>query len=268
MRRHQFLHQLHRLVAPRNYLEIGVSTGSSVTISRVPTIAIDPAFQVVHPIRCDIQLARTTSDDFFDDEDPLRHLKSGRNPFKNFWRGRALFAHYRGGTKLDLALIDGMHLLEFSLRDFINVERFSDWNSVIVLDDMLPRNTDEAARDRHTEAWAGDVFQLKAILKQYRPELTLIPVNTEPTGVLLILGADSENLTLSNHYDDIISKWIQPDPQSVPQEILNRNDAIAPEALLSAPFWAQLVRSRNRRVKRARGYEKLRQQISILNSAL
>ena len=81
---------------------------------------------------------------------PLGHLKSARNPVKNLHRGRPLFAHHRGGTTLDLAFIDGMHLFEYALRDFINVERFADWSSVIVFDDMLPRNVDEAARDRHT----------------------------------------------------------------------------------------------------------------------
>ena len=61
-----------------------------------------------------------------------------------------MFDHYRGGTRLDLVFVDGMHLFEFALRDFMNVERHADWWSVIVFDDILPRDVDEAARERHT----------------------------------------------------------------------------------------------------------------------
>ena len=67
-------------------------------------------------------------------------------------KGRPLLSHYRGGTSLDLSFIDGMHLFEYVLRDFMNVERFSRWDTAIVLDDMLPRDVDEAARDRHTSS--------------------------------------------------------------------------------------------------------------------
>jgi len=34
----------------RNYLEIGVNDGRSLTLSRVPSVAIDPAFKVVTEI--------------------------------------------------------------------------------------------------------------------------------------------------------------------------------------------------------------------------
>ena len=172
------------MTAARNYLEIGVNDGRSLAFSRVPSIAIDPAFKVTTPLRADIQLARATSDAYFAGKDPLGHLKSARNPVKNLRRGRPLFADYRGGTTLDLAFIDGMHLFEYALRDFTNVERFADWSSVIVFDDMLPRNVDEAARDRHTGVWTGDVYKVVPVLQQHRPDLTVIQVDTEPTGML------------------------------------------------------------------------------------
>ena len=84
-----------------------------------------------------------------------------------------------------------MHLFEYALRDFINVERFADWSSVIVFDDMLPRNVDEAARDRHTKMWTGDVYKVVPVLQKYRPDLTVIQVDTQPTGMAVVFDADA-----------------------------------------------------------------------------
>jgi hypothetical protein len=213
MQRHEFLRELHRLVRPRNYLEIGVASGRSLAISRVPSIAIDPAFAITYPIRCDLQLVRATSDDHFAGTGPIRHLQSGRNPWRNLRRGRPLFDRYVGGTHLDLAFIDGMHLFEYVLRDFMNVERYSTWSTVIAFDDMLPRDIDEAARERHTEAWTGDVYKLIPTLARYRPDLLALQVDTQPTGILVVLGADAASLALRDHYDAIVTDQVVPDPQ-------------------------------------------------------
>jgi hypothetical protein len=256
--RHEFLRQLHRRTAARNYLEIGVNNGASLALSRVPSIGIDPAFKVTVPLRADVQLVRATSDDFFAGGDPLGHLKSARNPLRNLRRGRPPFARYTGGTHLDLAFIDGLHLFEYALRDFINVERHATWASVIVFDDVLPRSVDEAARERHTKAWAGDVYKVVPVLRQYRPDLVVICVDTKPTGLCVVFGADAANTTLADSYHEIVKEWAVPDPQDVPEPVLTRRDAVAPEALLHAPFWSSLVWARNCRLPRSRGYPRLR----------
>jgi hypothetical protein len=260
--RHEFLRGLHRVTGARNYLEVGVNDGRSLALSRVPSIGIDPAFKVNVTLRGDIHLVKATSDDFFAGRDPLGHLKSARNPFKNMRKGRPLLSHYRGGTSLDLAFIDGLHLFEYALRDFMNVERFSRFGTAIVLDDMLPRDVDEAARDRHTKFWAGDVYKLIPVLAKYRPDLTVLPVDTEPTGVLFILGADPDNTVLKDHYEEICEEWVVPDPQKVPESILSRVDAVKPEAILNGSFWPSLIRARNRRSSRSRGYESLRREVN------
>jgi len=244
MKRHAFLRELHRLLRPRNYLEIGVNDGKSLALSRVPSIAIDPDFRVTVPIRCDVQLAKATSDDFFAQPDPLRHLTGGRNPWRNLRRGRPLFDRWRGGTTLDLAFIDGMHLFEYALRDFMNVERFSRPSTVIVFDDVLPRNVDEAARDRHTGDWAGDVYKMIPVLLEHRPDLVVIPVDTTPTGVLVVLGADTASTVLRDRYDAIVARWVVPDPQHVSDDILDRRASVDPERLLAADVWADVARRR------------------------
>ncbi|MGW3116465.1 class I SAM-dependent methyltransferase [Streptomyces sp. NPDC001107] len=263
MKRHEFLRGLHKATANRNYLEIGVNDGRSLTLSRVPSIAVDPAFKVVTEIRCDVHLVKATSDDFFARENPLGHLKGGRHPVRNLRRGRSPIGYWRR-TTLDLSFIDGMHLFEYALRDFINVEKHSDWSSVIVLDDMLPRSIDEAARDRHTDAWTGDVYKIIEILNRYRPDLVTVLVDTQPTGQLIVFGADHKNTVLKDKYDEIIAEFQVPDPQKVPESVLERVKAVTPETLLEADFWRPLARARNRGLSRSRGWEPLRSALESL----
>src|SRR4029450_7444050 len=132
MTRHELLEGLHKKTRPRTYLEIGIRTGRSMVLSRCRSIGVDPLFKIDNPIHCDVQLIKATSDDFFAGGEPLAHFD---------------------GVPVDLAFIDGMHLSAFALRDFINIEPFMADTGVIVLDDVLPRNGLEAARDRKTEQW-------------------------------------------------------------------------------------------------------------------
>lgn len=226
MNRHQFLAALHKVLRPRTYLEIGVDDGKSLTLSRVPSIAIDPAFRVTREIATDVQLARVTSDEFFARRDPLAHLPR---------------------PCLDLAFIDGMHLAEFALRDFMNIERFCEPGSVIVLDDMLSRNIDEAARDRHTGPWTGDVYKVMTALRTHRPDLVSLEVNTVGSGVGLVLLPDPSSTALAGVYDQLVGEMVVPDPQDVPVEVLTRSRAINPQAVIDSPFWAQFVHLRDRR---------------------
>jgi hypothetical protein len=264
MERHEFLTNLHRLVRPRNYLEIGVQKGKSLALSRVPSIGVDPEFVINRALRCDLHLIRSTSDDFFAHRDPIRHLRSGRNPLRNLARGRPMFDWYRGGTRLDLVFVDGMHLFEYALRDFVNTERFADWWSVIVFDDVLPRNVDEAARDRHTTDWTGDVYKLIPTLGRYRPDLFAIQVDTQPTGLLVVLGADPGNRALREHYDEIVADGIVDDPQPVPSWVLNRDATVAPETLLASPLWADLVSGRQWRRGRDAGRKQIRARLDAV----
>ena len=253
MNRHEFLHQLHATYRPRNYLEIGVNDGRSLALSRVPSVAVDPAFKVTSELACDLHLVRATSDAFFKRKNPLIHLAGGRNPIRKIARRDPALIFTK--PTLELSFIDGMHLFEFALRDFINVEKHSAWSSVIVFDDMLPRDVDEAARDRHTRFWAGDVYKMVEVLKRYRPDLLAVPVDTHPTGLLVVFGADPTSTVLVDRYDEILAEFVSPDPQDVPSEVLERKGAATPERLLAAPFWRDLVRARNLRRPRSKWNE-------------
>src|SRR5215210_5391900 len=216
MRYLAFLDQVHTKLRPQTYLEIGVRNGTSLALSRARTVAIDPAYSITAEISCDLRLFRTSSDEYFSRADPLAPTD---------------------GRPFDLAFIDGLHIFEFALRDFIHTERHSSAKTLIVFDDVLPRNRDEAARVRHTRAWTGDVYSIIAVLARYRPELTVMPVNTTPTGLLLVMGLDPQNRTLTDRYDDILAEYRHPDPQPVPEDLMDRLSVLPPQRVLDSGFW-------------------------------
>jgi predicted O-methyltransferase YrrM len=218
-----FLSSVHELVSPRRYLEIGVRHGTSLALTRCPAVGIDPAYSITAEISADVSLFRTTSDEYFDRPEPLAPT---------------------GGEPFDLAFIDGMHLFEFALRDFANTERHSRPSSVVVFDDVLPRSVDEAARERHTKAWTGDVYPVIEVLARYRPEVATILVDTLPTGLMLVVGLDPDDTVLADNYAEIMERHRHADPQPVPQELLDRTMVQAPQRVLDAGFWAVLAEQR------------------------
>jgi hypothetical protein len=232
-----FLGRVHERLEPPTYLEIGIRFGNSLELARSPSIGIDPAYELRVKLRDDAELFRETSDEYFERPDPL-------GPF--------------GGQPAALSFIDGMHLVEYALRDFINVERRSDWSSVVVFDDILPRHADEAARERTTQAWAGDVYKLLAILGRHRRDLICLRIGTEPTGLMLVLGLDPGNRTLEKRYDRIVEKAVVPDPQEVPEDLLERRDVLDPDAVLGASFWDVLRDARSAGTARKEGIRSLR----------
>ena len=239
----EFLDGLHRALRPPTYLEIGIRTGHSLALSRCTSIGIDPAFQIKEEIACEVALFRITSDEYFERPAPLE-------PF--------------AGRPIALSFVDGMHLFEYALRDFINVEKHADWTSVIVFDDMLPRSVVEAARERETAAWTGDVYKMVAVLGRYRPDLRLVLVDTQPTGLLLVLGADPENTVLRDSYDEIVAEFVTPDHGHVPGSLLRRKSAVAPRALLASPLWQQLADARTKGVSRRKGLKQLNRAVDDL----
>lgn len=235
--RHEFLAAVHERLAPRGYLEIGINTGKSLTLSRTRSVAVDPAFKINCELHCDLQIVKATSDDFFARPDALNHLPGGR---------------------ADLSLVDGLHLFEFALRDFMNVERASTWTSVIVVDDILPRSVAEASRDRGTMgAWTGDVFKLTEVLRRHRPDLVLLPLDTDPTGVLVVLGADPDSTVLRDRYDELVAELVVPDPQQVPHPVLDREGAVLPSSVLDSDLWGELVALRESDVSREEGLTRI-----------
>lgn len=243
--RHEFLTAVHTHLQPAAYLEIGVNTGRSLTLSRSRTIAVDPAFKIKEEIACDLRLVKSTSDDFFARPDALAHF---------------------GGRPPSLAFLDGLHLFDFVLRDVMNVERVAAWSTVLVVDDILPRSAEEASRDRGTMgAWTGDVYKIVDVLRRLRPDLLLLPLDTEPTGVLVILGADPGNETLAASYEQLVAELVHPDPQPVPADVLARRTALDPGPFLGPQPWRLLATAQREGLPRDRCWQELSEQVAALS---
>jgi hypothetical protein len=235
-----FLGHIHELLEPPTYLEIGVRNGDSLALARSPSIGIDPAYnlKVAPPPRAKLFLQ--TSDDFFERDEPLMTFE---------------------GRRVGFSFIDGMHLSEFALRDFVNVERHTYWTAAIVFDDILPRDVAEANRDRATHQWTGDVYKVLEVLEAERPDLIVLRVGTEPTGLGLVLGLDPDSTVLAERLDAITGALVRPDPQPVPEAVLERRGAVEPDVVLDASFWGVLRDLRARGVGRDEGLPLLRAAI-------
>ena len=200
----QFLRQLHTIVEPRFYLEIGVCDGWSLHRASCPAIGIDP-LPNAFTVKPDHTVYRSLSTDFFADDACVSAL-----------------------GPLDLVYIDGMHLIENVYEDFVNVEQHAHRCSVLLVDDIFPNHPMQARRARSSRHWTGDVWRMVDVLRTARPDLIVFPVDTAPTGTLVVLGANPEDRTLWEAFDWILSGLIgsEGDP---PAEVLQRRDALAPD---------------------------------------
>lgn len=183
------LAHLHDTRRPRTYFEIGVFHGDSMRLAHEEAIRVgvdpDPAVTPDQLPQCHIEA--TTSDQFF----------AGGRP-------RELF----GDLPIDLAFIDGMHLFEFALRDFLNIEALTGPDSLVVIHDCLPKDAVTASRTRTTGHWTGDVWKIVLCLLDHRPELELSIVDAPPSGLCLVSGLNPHNRTLSRDYDGIVQEYM------------------------------------------------------------
>ena len=149
-----------------------------------------------------------------------------------------------------------MHLFEFVLRDFMNVERHAHPATLVVVDDIFPCHPTQAARRRRSAAWTGDVWKLHAVLREWRPDLTLIALNAHTTGLLLIAGLDPDNSIMRDHYSAIVGRWVRDLP--VPVAALRREGALASDHAVVGALLDRLRQARDEGWDVARVREALR----------
>ena len=193
----EFVRDVVQRKAARSYLEIGVHKGSCLALIDCPAIGVDPAFVFDrNPVgrKRVLHLYQMGSDEFFRDHDPC-----------------AVF-----GGPVDVAFLDGMHQFEYLLRDFINTERVCDRAGLIMMDDCLPGNMEMTERVHRPEArkdkavapwWTGDVWKVVSILREYRPDLRITPVDAVPTGSIVVSNLDPSSTVLRDAYFEIVDRY-------------------------------------------------------------
>ncbi|MET1078205.1 MAG: class I SAM-dependent methyltransferase [Pseudomonas sp.] len=201
----EVLQRLHVHLLPDLYMEIGVRNGGSLQLARGSAVGIDPKNQLTVTLPPSTLFYEMTSDDFF--------VAARQSDIKE---------------KVDLAFIDGMHLFEYALRDFINIERYATPWTLVMFDDICPNHPLQAARDRQTTVWMGDVWKLRDCLKRYRPDLVQVVLDTSPSGLLLVMGLDPGNSVLSDNYAQILRDYVEGAALQPPEAVLQREGVLPP----------------------------------------
>ncbi len=197
----QVLDDLHQSLAARTYLEIGVRFGRSLALARGLAVGVDPKPEIQLELPVTTRIFARTSDNFFAENVESAFVEN-----------------------VDFAFIDGLHLFEAALRDFMNIERLAAPDAIVVIDDVLPNHPAQAARQRRTRVWMGDVWRLAPILRRWRPDLVLALLDTSPSGLLLIGGLNRSNRVLWENYNPIVREALaMGDP---PPQVLTRAEAI------------------------------------------
>lgn len=203
-----WLERIYTALAPETALEIGVFQGQSLTLLRPPTIAIaiDPNATVLFPLKTETHFFAETSDEFF---------------------ARRRLEHVLGGRPLSVAFIDGLHLYEQVLREFIGLEAFCGPRSVVLLHDTVPLDEATQSRTRETGFHTGDVWRAVLCLKHYRNDLDIFTIATPPSGLTVITGLDPTSRLLSERYEEAVARFSET-PYSSIKDNLNSFLSIIP----------------------------------------
>jgi hypothetical protein len=188
---HDVLRQIETILKPQWYLEIGSRSGTSIAHRRCNFVAVDPVFAIKSDVFHNAQqmhFMQMTSDDFF---------ASG----------------FLGKLRItpDWAFIDGMHLFEFALRDFMNAEKAMAPDGLIALHDVCPYShameVRQPAPDNTLKGWTGDVWKTMVVLKELRPDLQIDLLTAHSTGLGVVRGLDPNDQILTQNYEAAVAKY-------------------------------------------------------------
>ena len=196
------LAQLHTALRPSQYFEIGLRNSASLALALGPAICMEPPAHITASLGAETAVVVQTSDAY----STAPAIDSLLSP--------------------DLVFINGLRHCEAVLRDFMHAEQYASSTALVVIGDVLPNHPTQAARERRTRVWTGDVWKLVPLLKRLRPDLTLVALDTAPSGLLLIGGLDPANRVLWDQYNPLVRELVQAlDP---PSDVIERLGAVSP----------------------------------------
>jgi glycosyltransferase involved in cell wall biosynthesis len=186
---HVWLERFYTTLAPENVVEIGIDQGQSLSLVCPPTIAIgvDPRPQITFPTRAESHIFPETSDEFFA-QNRLAALLAGR--------------------PLGVGFIDGLHLYEQALKDFIHLEAHCGPRSMILIHDTVPLDEATQSRNCDTQFHTGDIWKIVLCLKHYRRDLDVFTIATPLTGLTVVTGFNVESRAFSDSYEEAVSRFV------------------------------------------------------------
>jgi hypothetical protein len=101
---------------------------------------------------------------------------------------------FLAGKSLGIGFIDGLHLFEQALKDFINLEKYCGPRSVILLHDTMPLDEATQSRATDTQFHTGDV--------------DIFTIATPWTGLTVVTGLDPLADQLADRYDEAVARFI------------------------------------------------------------
>ncbi len=136
------------------------------------------------------------------------YVESYFNGYESLWSKTSddYFKAYGGVKQFDIVLIDGMHLCEYALRDFINSYWCLKDRGCILLHDCNPPNERQASRERFDAVWNGDVWKVIWFLDKYFEGLIIKMFDTDQ-GITLVDFEDKVYVpsVQPKHFDEMIN---------------------------------------------------------------
>jgi hypothetical protein len=184
-----WLERFHAALAPETYLEIGIARGQSLACARPPTraVGVDPEPAINSQMKAETHIFCETSDVFFAERRLATLLRD---------------------KPLALAFVDGLHVFQQSLKDFMHVEAVCGPLSVVLIHDTLPLDEPTQRPERKTKFHTGDVWKTVICLKHYRPDLEILTIATPPAGLTVVLGLNRNSHVLLDRFDEAVSRFI------------------------------------------------------------
>ncbi|BCS88389.1 class I SAM-dependent methyltransferase [Pseudodesulfovibrio sediminis] len=170
MTRAELINLICAHVRAKDYLEIGISKGqtlSSVIASN--RTGVDPAPRLAEL------------------EDRYR---AGMNGVRMFTLESDPFFADNTET-FDVIFVDGLHLYEQAIKDVLNAFNILNPGGFVIAHDLLPEKEEEAARDRDSYIWNGDVWKIMLDLNTYHPGVEKFVVNSD-CGMGVLWPSDPE----------------------------------------------------------------------------
>jgi len=188
-----FFESIAKLIEIRKYVQIGEAEDD--IISKLPDLDIALHFR---PTRMECQIKLKAIKKFFMNQGDYESCINIKHEL------------YYGSP--DISYIAGRCDFETALRDFIMIERASEAGSIIIVGGIHPAIPSEATRiceiaEERDYVWKGDVYKIFFMLRQFRPDLDLLPIGDVTGGILLVSNCNPRNRVLSDHLRSLCVKY-------------------------------------------------------------